>query len=516
MRTFARTLQLLVGIVIGLIWIQSATAHADNPFFFLSSVYKYKLVGPAIGRFVAVVLPSLEFVLAICLLFRIFVGGALLTSACLLTMFACVQVLAFSRGLKIDCGCFGPASSRPIDLGSIASVVTLAACVYLALACFVYVSRRGQSEGAPDVHSKEDLGMSKCITLPLFLFFSLQASSLPASEIAENDRRWADARATATVPANVILKHYWSLCLGDRLAIQSFRSLFSERTFECAGEEGDNKRIRYLLFVPDTRTPLDKRPLVIWLHGGGDGEADELHHLTGLARLFLAPPWQRDRYPFFVLSVLAPGDSVFWTGSPSSQYDMLDVVAMILDKTVDEFPVDTTRISVVGASRGGAGCWEIAMRFPHRFSAIAPISSRGGDLSRIGRLKTIPVWAFQSTYDKLPIDAVRQTVGAVQGVGGVAHLTEFDSDAHDAWTPAFDNYELLNWLLTQQRGQVAASPPGTIPRNQRMGKLANIMSNIADQWIYWLTFFLASVLLSLFLVRRLDITHRSQLMHNAK
>jgi hypothetical protein len=139
-RPYARALALVLSILLAVIWIQSAIAHTSNPYFFLSSVYKYKLTGPSVGRYVSILLPSLQFVLAICLLARVFVRGALLTTGILLTVFACIQVSALVRGIKIDCGCFGPANSTPIGQSSVAIVISLSFCAYVALAASVYGS----------------------------------------------------------------------------------------------------------------------------------------------------------------------------------------------------------------------------------------------------------------------------------------------------------------------------------------------------------------------------------------
>jgi putative oxidoreductase len=146
MRSMAWAMQLALSILIAIVWMQSATAHMGNPYFFLSSVYKYQLVGRDLGWILAVVLPALQSVLAVCLLARVFVGAALLLSGLLLTVFSAVQISAFLRGIQIDCGCFGPAASNPIGQASIAMVVVLAMFSYIALACYTFATTRCAGE----------------------------------------------------------------------------------------------------------------------------------------------------------------------------------------------------------------------------------------------------------------------------------------------------------------------------------------------------------------------------------
>jgi Methylamine utilisation protein MauE len=128
--------EFLAGIVIAVFWLRSGLAHVTNSYYFLSSVYSYEIVGPALGIAVAVGLPALQLVLAGALLARRFLGGALLLSAGLLIVFAAVQVSALVRGLKIGCGCFGP-TERPIGGESLATTSLLLVCAVSAFLCWL-------------------------------------------------------------------------------------------------------------------------------------------------------------------------------------------------------------------------------------------------------------------------------------------------------------------------------------------------------------------------------------------
>jgi pimeloyl-ACP methyl ester carboxylesterase len=162
---------------------------------------------------------------------------------------------------------------------------------------------------------------------------------------------------------------------------------------------------------------------------------------------------------------------------------MINVVTAILNQTIHDFPIDTSRISLAGISSGGAGCWELAMLAPERFSAVAPMASAGGDLARIKQLVGIPVWAFHSAYDRsTPIDGDRRTVDAVKAVGGQAYLTEIDSSDNDCWSAAFLDYDLLDWLLYQRRGQVSDYGPGTLTLKHRWRDFTSEAATFAATW----------------------------------
>lgn len=98
----------VVAWLLGVSLICSSVPHLGNPYFFLGSVYGYKLVGPGIGQIVAMVLPFLEVVLAACLITNLFRGAAHAITLAMLVVFLTVQTSAKLRGLDISCGCFGP------------------------------------------------------------------------------------------------------------------------------------------------------------------------------------------------------------------------------------------------------------------------------------------------------------------------------------------------------------------------------------------------------------------------
>lgn len=264
--------------------------------------------------------------------------------------------------------------------------------------------------------------------------------------------------------------------------------LFAISSYRYTGGGYHDKLIRYCLFIPDNTNPPKKLPLIVWLHGHGEAGQDNVRHLMHLgACVFIKPSLGRKRFPFFFLAVQCPADNPDWTTtSESAADDMVNVVLAILDKTVKVFPVDSTRISLAGVSGGGTGCWELAMRAPGRFSAVAPLGSGGGDLSRADQLIGLPVWAFHSTGDRIvKIDGDRKTVAAIRSLGGRAFLTEIESSGHDCWTSAFLDYDLLDWLLYQRRGQVSDYPPGTLTLKNRWHRFTSGLAEFAAGWNLW-------------------------------
>lgn len=152
-----------------------------------------------------------------------------------------------------------------------------------------------------------------------------------------------------------------------------------------------------------------------------------------------------------------------------------------------EYPVDQGRIYVAGVSSGGSGCWEMALRYPKLFAAIAPMSSAGGDTSRASRLKNIPIWAFHNLDDdQTPPDGDKAMVATVNSADGDAYLTFPPTPGwkHDSWTAAIKKYDILAWMLAQRCGGPCWQPPGC-----ESWKWQNILAMpagmLAIVWLAW-------------------------------
>lgn len=131
-----------VSWALGLVLVFSAVPHIHNPYFFLASVYSYDLASVAVGQLVAMTLPFLQIILAICLVTRLFHTAAHVTTFGMFVGFAGVQISAKLRGLDISCGCFGPRFESDI------SAVTLwALCGLILLSvswCVLHLLARGR------------------------------------------------------------------------------------------------------------------------------------------------------------------------------------------------------------------------------------------------------------------------------------------------------------------------------------------------------------------------------------
>jgi putative oxidoreductase len=114
------TVAWLASQVVAALWLTSAFGHLDNSYRFLMDIYNYRLLGLNLGLALAFLLPSMQLVLGIALLFLpSYRLPALGLSAGLFLMFISAQLIAWQRGLDISCGCFGSAVNHKIGWRSI-------------------------------------------------------------------------------------------------------------------------------------------------------------------------------------------------------------------------------------------------------------------------------------------------------------------------------------------------------------------------------------------------------------
>lgn len=108
-----RRLGLLARLVTGGVWLYAGLLKVGEPASSVSAVRAYQLLPYDVAEIVGRTLPMLEVVLGICLLTGLltrFSGGV---SALLQVAFIVGIVSVWSRGIAINCGCFGDGGPDP-------------------------------------------------------------------------------------------------------------------------------------------------------------------------------------------------------------------------------------------------------------------------------------------------------------------------------------------------------------------------------------------------------------------
>ena len=198
---------------------------------------------------------------------------------------------------------------------------------------------------------------------------------------------------------------------------------------------------RYVVYVPREYDPAVAWPLIVFLHGLGErGDDGLLQTQVGLPAAIRRWP---DRFPCLVLMPQCP-ESTYWDGA-------IESIEAALAKTLSEYSVDTTRITLTGLSMGGFATWIYGARAADTFAALMPICG-GGNVESAAVLAETPIWAFHGADDTVvPVEQSRAMVEAVRGAGGDPRYTEYPDTGHNAWDKAYADAKAVKWLLNQTK-----------------------------------------------------------------
>ena len=104
---FGVGLGLLARVLVGTVWVVAGLLKLPDPNDNVRAVRAYDLLPESVVPVVGHALPILEILVGLCLLLGLLTRVAAVVSALLLVAFVVGIASAWSRGLSIECGCFG-------------------------------------------------------------------------------------------------------------------------------------------------------------------------------------------------------------------------------------------------------------------------------------------------------------------------------------------------------------------------------------------------------------------------
>ena len=202
------------------------------------------------------------------------------------------------------------------------------------------------------------------------------------------------------------------------------------------------EEIRYYLYFPrDYVRETEKNfPLLLFLHGGGEagGKLEDLQ-ISGPPSMIV----EGKEFPFLILAPQHPHKRKFWNTA---------AVMQLLDTVIANNRVDPKKIYLSGLSRGGSAAWEMAVQYPQVFAALAVVCGMTPLPYASWLDRDLPIWVFHGEKDSvIPVTESEMMVEKLKEMGREVRFTKYPNVGHDAWTKAYENDELYNWLVKQQR-----------------------------------------------------------------
>ena len=204
--------------------------------------------------------------------------------------------------------------------------------------------------------------------------------------------------------------------------------------------------LQYGYFTPDLKG--GKKPLIVWLHGAGEGGQDVAIAYAGNKVTELTENWVQEK--FGGAFVFVPQCPTMWLDDGSGQYGDSGNSKYVtaLKEAIDEFiarfedVIDMDRIYVGGDSNGGFMTVRMIMDYPEFFAAAFPICEAMLDKrisdAQIGYLKDLPIWFTHCQTDPVvvPDQYVLPTYHRLIAAGAPnVHLTYWDTilDIHEGF-----------------------------------------------------------------------------------
>lgn len=182
--------------------------------------------------------------------------------------------------------------------------------------------------------------------------------------------------------------------------------------------------LHYLVREP--KIIQEKNPLLLLLHGYGSNEADLFSFASELPE------------EYFVISAQAPYDmqygSYAWYAinfdADENKFSDLnqarqsrDMIADFIDELVAKYPIDATKVSLIGFSQGSILSYAVALSYPTKVSKVVAMSGylnlemaiEGFEKNDFSGLK---IFASHGTVDQvIPVEWARKTPQLLENFG---------------------------------------------------------------------------------------------------
>ncbi|MBA4154563.1 MAG: phospholipase [Flavobacterium sp.] len=170
----------------------------------------------------------------------------------------------------------------------------------------------------------------------------------------------------------------------------------------------------------------EKNPLLLLLHGYGSNEADLFSFASELPQ------------EYFVISAQAPYDMLYgsyaWYAinfdADENKFSDLnqarqsrDMIADFIDELLEKYPIDATKVSLIGFSQGSILSYAVALSYPTKVSKVVAMSGylnlemaiEGFEKNDLSGLK---IFASHGTVDQvIPVEWARKTPQLLENFG---------------------------------------------------------------------------------------------------
>ncbi len=224
-------------------------------------------------------------------------------------------------------------------------------------------------------------------------------------------------------------------------------SLQNELIFEKGlNQNPKDTNYHYISYTPkeyydDT---LKKWPLIIYLHGGSSRGTDTIKlYCCGIPDQI----WRKREFPFIIVAPQCPINQRWSTDNWFENF---------YEEVTTKYRIDTNKVYLTGVSLGGSGTWYLAIKFPDKFAAIAPVSGFTRHIDYIikntDKLIDIPIWAFHGKIDKVvEFEDTEWMINRLKEKNKDLKFTADPDVGHGMYWSVYPEQELYDWFLQHDK-----------------------------------------------------------------
>jgi hypothetical protein len=234
------------------------------------------------------------------------------------------------------------------------------------------------------------------------------------------------------------------------------------------------KPIEYSLSVPPRYTPTQIWPLMIGLHGGGDGTGSGKDHMLGQMEMTTLPA-----------IIVCPtsvdlGVKFYWRDPKNEQ-----MLALLVQELSRQYPIDPDKIYLNGYSMGGIGAYYLGARLVDRYAAIAPGGGSWKGIFWAGMLNT-PTYIWHGKRDMRGANFTdfpnAENAAACLKELGPGYTFEFHPmDCDHPHVPKGEQKTMAEWLLKQKRNPYPKHIVYASPRAKDF--MVEVLPSPPDRWL---------------------------------
>ncbi len=262
--------------------------------------------------------------------------------------------------------------------------------------------------------------------------------------------------------------------------------------------EAKSFEMPYRLYLPENYDPSKKYPMLIFLHGGGEGGTDNLKQIGGNMQLVDRIIAEEDDNPCIIVVPQADhtGGERWSTGVnwkegnyDLSKYPIGPSLSAVYDLVSNYLPtkysIDMDRLYCSGLSAGGLGTWSLMMYYPELLAAGIPSNGTGDPSVAAKILVDKPIWIFHGGADtSIPVQSSRDMYSALTAAGStVVKYTEYPGVPHDGtWQRAYSEPDILDWMFSQKKAAPVGATVSSAVERIVSGYAANIPVSVTPDF----------------------------------